>query len=95
MMLVTENINSIRPFEVIATFRTGCAKGNWRQLYNAASDMMVSDDQGNRPPDIIKRKVIFAKFLVAANSACEELCERVKTITIPYKTTGGFMEHLP
>ena len=85
MMPPTNHFSSIEPLEVIGTFRIVCATGNMLQLYNAASDMMVSDDQGDRPSGIIKHKAIFAQFIVAANTACEELCEGVKTITTPYK----------
>ena len=98
MMPGANNCESIRPIDMIATFRAMCAKGSWLQLYNAACDMMVSDYQGDRSSDIIKCNVIFAKFLVTANGACEELCERIKTVTTPrywwaHRTTGLDITH--
>ena len=80
--------------DVITTFRIVCSRAGWLQWYNASCDMMVSDHEGNNDSDIIKRKVIFAKFTVTANRACEELCEKVRTTTTPHKGTGGHIDQL-
>ena len=59
------------------------------QWFNASCDMMVSDYEGNKDADPIKRKVIYAKFPVTASKACQALCEAVKTITTSHRGSGG------
>ena len=86
---LTENFNSIKPLQVIETFKAICALGQLLHLYNSASDMMVSDYQGNRDRDPTKHKVIFMKFIMATKDACEELKERVSSMTTPYNNGWG------
>ena len=55
---------------------------------------MVSDYEGHKDAEPIKRKVIYAKFPVTARRAWEALCEVVKTITTSHRGSGGAMEEL-
>ena len=88
-MPVTRRVESVTPMDVIATFRNMRSRAGWLRWYNVSCDMTVSDYEGNNDSDIIKRRVIFAKFTVTANRACEDLCEKVETITIPHKGASG------
>ena len=59
---LTENFNSIRPYQVIDTFKDMCALGQFLHVFNSAIDMLVSDEQGKRDTDIVKHTVVFMKF---------------------------------
>ena len=85
----TDNFHSYKPYHVIETFKTRCARGMILHLFNSAVDMMVSHEQGNRDTDLINHKVLFMKLVMAAKEACEELQERVSTITTPYNNGGA------
>ena len=89
MMPVTTTFVTTKPFDVIEAIRDNCNMAGWMQWFNASCDMTVSDFEGNKGTDVIKRKVIHAKFAVTASRACEALCEVVKTITTPH--TGALV----
>ena len=70
MMPVTRRFE-FKPTDAITAFRNMCSRADWRQWFNASCDMMVSEFEGNKDTDVIKRKVIVAKYTITANRACE------------------------
>ena len=89
---ITDKLNSYKPYHVIETFKDMCALGQFLHWLNPAIDMMVSDEQGNKDTDLIKHKHIFMKFIMTAKEACEELQERVSTITTPWNIGGAITQ---
>ena len=92
MVPVTTRVESVKPTDVITTFRNIGNMAGWMQWFNASCDMMVFDAEGNKDTDDIKRKVIYAKYTITASRACETLCEKVKTITTLHRGPGGAVE---
>ena len=60
----------------------------------AACDMMVSDYDGNKDDDLVKKKIIYAKCPIAGMKVCEVLEAAVDTLVTAYKSPGGTKENL-
>ena len=89
---ITGNVHACKPYQVVETFKDMCAPGKFLQLFNSAIDMTVSEEQGNGDTDLIKRMVTFMKFIMTAKEACDELQERVSTITTPRNNGGASIQ---
>ena len=57
--------------------------------------MTVSDYEGNKADDLVKKKVIYAKYPITALKACEYLEAAVNTLVTAYTSPGGTTDNLP
>ena len=92
---ITIHYNEWKPFHVVRYFKLTMYQCNLKHVYAAIGVMMVSDDAGGSPREVVKQKTIFCKLPVTAQPAIESLLETIHKMTTPWHQPNGSSIPLP